>query len=913
MGNTSENKLTKNKKHICVALVAHVDSGKTTLSEALLYQAGSIRKIGRVDNRDAFLDTYELERARGITIFSKQAELTYENTDITLLDTPGHVDFSSEMERTLQVLDYAILVISGADGVQGHTATLWKLLSAYRIPTFLFINKMDQPGTDKEKLLAELKNRLHDGCVDFTDIESDEFYENAAMTDEKLLEEYLEEGVLKEESIQKAIGERKIFPCFFGSALKLAGVDEFLQGIDTFTMQKKYPKDFGARIFKITRDDQGNRLTHMKITGGSLKVKTMLKSQNWEEKVNQIRVYSGDKWNMEQEAVAGTICAVTGLTMTRPGEGLGMEEEAKAPMLEPVLTYRINLPEGCDASQMLPKLRQLEEEDPQLHIAWNEKLQEIQAQIMGEVQIDILKDLILKRFGVEAEFDEGNIVYKETIEDTVEGVGHFEPLRHYAEVHLLMEPGEPGSGMVFDVDCSEDMLDKNWQRLILTHLKEREHKGVLTGSAITDMKITLAAGKAHLKHTEGGDFRQATYRAIRQGLRQAKSVLLEPWYEFTMEIPDVSVGRAMTDIEKMHGTFSIAYEENQETDISGGEPMTVLKGSAPVAAMRGYPREFHAYTRGCGRLFCTLKGYLPCHNQEEIIEQYAYDPEGDLDNPTGSVFCAHGAGFVVNWDEVKDYMHLPSILEKQRDESQEAQNYIGQEREEMWIGEDEIEAIFKQTFYANQQGASSKRQYKKSRSREVDYGRVTYYSPEDYRAMAGKRPEKKEDYLLVDGYNIIFAWDELNKLAQENIDSARDKLMDILSNYQGIRKGNVIAVFDAYRVKGHDTEIYDYHNIHVVYTKEAETADSYIEKFAHENGRKYNVTVATSDRLEQMIIMGQGCRLLSARELLEEVERANKLLREDYSNIRPKEKHTLKDALDQQTLEEIYEKALLEE
>lgn len=921
MEDTSENKKDKLNekplKHVSIALLAHVDAGKTTLSEALLYTAGSIRKIGRVDNKDAFLDTYELERARGITIFSKQAELAYGNTQITLLDTPGHVDFSSEMERTLQVLDYAILVISGADGIQGHTGTLWKLLAEYKIPTILFVNKMDQPGTDREKRLEELKTRFDEGCIDFGEPDTEEFFENIAMTEEHFLESFLEEGTISQEEIRKAIRDRTIFPCFFGSALKLTGVEELLSGIDTYTMKKEYPDQFGARVFKITRDEQGNRLTHMKITGGTLKVKDILKSRNWEEKVNQIRIYSGAKFTPVNEAEAGTVCAVTGLTETKPGEGLGSETGESVPLLEPVLTYRILLPEGCDASLLLPKLRQLEEEDPQLHIVWKEALSEIQAQLMGEVQIEVLKKLILERFGTKVDFDEGNIVYKETIENTVEGVGHYEPLRHYAEVHLLMEPGEPGSGLVFGTDCSEDLLDRNWQRLVLTHLLEKEHKGVLIGASITDMKITLVSGRAHLKHTEGGDFRQATYRAVRQGLRQAQSVLLEPWYEFTMELPESCVGRAMTDIEKMNGTFTIDYEEQEKrsdrrgAEGTGGEDnFTILKGSAPVAAMRGYPREFQAYTKGCGRLFCSLKGYAPCHNAEEIIARAAYDPEGDVDNPTGSVFCSHGAGFVVKWDEVKDYMHLESVLVDRQEPEEEENTVSYHQPEERFIGEDEIEAIFRQTFYANQQGSDRKKRYTKSRNKSYEYGRTTYYSPEDRLAFAAKKPEKKEEYLLVDGYNIIFAWDELSRLAAENIDSARDKLMDILCNYQGIRRCNLIAVFDAYRVKGHDTEVLRYHNINVVYTKEAETADSYIEKFAHENGRKYDVTVATSDRLEQMIITGQGCRLLSARDLKEEIERAEKQLKEELweqQKIHAKEKHTLADAVSQEMMDKIYQ------
>ena len=637
------------RKHICVGILAHVDAGKTTLSEAILYTAGNLRKFGRVDNGDAFLDTYELERSRGITIFSKQAEVSMEDMDLTLLDTPGHVDFSAEMERTLQVLDYAILVISGADGVQGHTLTLWSLLKRYEIPTFLFINKMDQNGTDKTALLEELQERLSSGCIDFGTKNSDEFYEAVAMEDEELLDQYLESGEIEDEQIRKMITERKIFPCFFGSALKLQGVEEFLNDFGYYMEEKEYPEQFGARVFKITRDESGNRLTHLKVTGKDLKVKTVITSSD--EKINQIRIYSGEKYETVNELEAGRICAVTGLSDTYPGQCLGVEQGGYEPVLEPVLTYQMILPEQTSATVMLPKLRQLEEEEPELHIIWNEELQEIQVQIMGEVQIEILKSLIKERFDVDVEFGQGNIVYKETIANTVEGVGHFEPLRHYAEVHLLLEPLERGSGVVIDTQCSEDILDKNWQRLILTHLLEKEHRGVLTGAPITDIKITLAAGRAHQKHTEGGDFRQATYRAVRQGLRMAESILLEPYYKFRLEISQQMVGRAMTDIEKMHGTF-----ETPDTS----KEMAVLQGVAPVSTMQGYQKEVLAYSKGMGRLFTTLNGYDICHNAEEIIEEAGYDPDHDLENPCGSVFCSHGAGYNVSWDEVPEHMHLMS-------------------------------------------------------------------------------------------------------------------------------------------------------------------------------------------------------------------------------------------------------------
>lgn len=884
MGNTSEN---KPKKHICVGILAHVDAGKTTLSEGILYISGNIRKMGRVDNGDAFLDTYALERARGITIFSKQAEVAFDKMEMTLLDTPGHVDFSAEMERTLQVLDYAILVISGADGVQGHTRTLWNLLKKYQIPVFLFVNKMDQNGTDKESLLLELKERLDDGCIDFTDTKDESFFENIAMTDERLLENFLEEGSIGEKEICKVIAERKVFPCYFGSALKLQGIEEFLHGIETYTSIPKYGKEFGAKVYKISRDAQGNRLTHIKVTGGSLRVKDVISK---DEKVNQIRIYSGEKFITVNEIKTGTICAVTGLSETKPGEGLGCEHTGFEPVLEPILTYQMILPEEVSVATMLPKLRQLEEEEPELHIVWKEDLQEIQVQMMGEVQTEILKSLILERFGVNVEFGTGNIVYKETIQNTVEGVGHFEPLRHYAEVHLILEPGERGTGMVFDVKCSEDLLDKNWQRLILTHLMEKEHQGVLTGSNLTDMKITLAAGRAHQKHTEGGDFRQATYRAIRQGLMQAESVLLEPYYAFRLEVPQQMVGRAMTDIEKMHGTF--------DTPQSEGE-LSILEGSAPAACMQDYQREVIAYTKGNGRLFCSLKGYEPCHNAEEVIKASGYDADRDTKNPSGSVFCSHGSGYNVSWDHVKEHMHIESVLTVEKQEESE-QDILAQRRayiEEEWIDTDEIDQILEQTFYANQHNKSKWKKKKVQRRAE------------DYHAAAVKSSIKRDSskkYLLVDGYNIIYAWEDLKELADVNIDAARGKLMDLLCNYQGIKKSELIVVFDAYRVKGHDTEVMDYHNIHVVYTKEAETADQYIEKFAHEHGRKYDVTVATSDGLEQIIIRGQGCRLLSARELKKDMEEAQKQLREEYLDKQENQRRYLLDDLTEEEKAKFY-------
>lgn len=853
-------------KNLVVGILAHVDAGKTTLSESMLYTGGTIKKLGRVDNGDAFLDTHALERKRGITIFSKQAVLKLKEIQVTLLDTPGHVDFSAETERTLQVLDYAILVISGADGIQVHTKTLWKLLRKYRIPVFLFINKMDQPGTDREALLRELRENFKDGCVDFGNPMSESFCENVAMCEEGVLEEFLESGTVKKEEVKRLIRQRKLFPCYFGSALKQEGVKEFLEGLETYMQIPVYGTVFQARVFKIARDEQGNRLTFLKVTGGSLKVKTLLPTLD--EKVNQIRIYSGEKYETVTEAEAGMVCSVTGLEKTRPGMGLGENETSILPVLEPVLTYQLLLPEGYDAAQMLPKLRMLEEEEPELHVVWNEKLKEILVKVMGEVQIEVLKSLIAERFGVEVEFGAGNIVYKETIAAITEGVGHFEPLRHYAEVHLLLEPKEQGSGLEFDTDCSEDMLDKNWQRLVLTHLKEKEHIGVLTGSAITDMKITLAAGKAHQKHTEGGDFRQAAYRALRQGLMQAESVLLEPYYDFRLEVPEAMVGRAMMDIDRMAGRV------NPPETING---MAHLTGSAPVDTMQNYAKEVAAYTRGQGKLFCTLKGYAPCHNAGEVIERIGYQPEADLENPADSIFCAHGAGFLVPWREVEDYMHVESVLNaglKERgDESGCQVMPVSSQPMEEWIDTEEIDAILERTYHANRKESGTVKKWSNTKA--------SYISPVVRKA---KPAERMEEYLLVDGYNVIFAWEELNELAKVNMDGARGKLLDILCNYQGIKKCNLIAVFDAYRVAGHKTEIMDYHNIHVVFTKEAETADQFIEKFAHENGRKYKVTVATSDGLEQIIIRGQGCTLISAREFQKEIEETVRTMKENYKN-----------------------------
>ncbi|GAB6954534.1 NYN domain-containing protein [Mediterraneibacter glycyrrhizinilyticus] len=899
MNNPSEN---RPKRHLCIGLLAHVDAGKTTLSEAMLYTAGSIRKMGRVDNKDAFLDTFALERARGITIFSKQARLVLdENTEVFLLDTPGHVDFSAEMERTLQILDYAILVVSGADGVQGHTETLWKLLTRYEIPTFLFVNKMDQEGTDRKKLMQNLQKYLSGNCLDFTSEQgidgllSDEiFAENAAVCDEAVLERYLETGEMEKEDLVSMISKRKIFPCFFGSALKLNGVEEMMHAVSVLTREPSYPEAFGAKVYKIARDEQGNRLTFLKVTGGCLNVKEEL----LEEKVNQIRIYSGAKYETAGQVKAGEVCAVTGLSKTYPGEGIGCESESFLPVLEPVLTYQIRIPQDCDVHKMLQNLKQLEEEEPLLHIVWNERLGEIHAQLMGEVQTEILKSMIAERFGVRVEFGAGNIVYKETIRNTVEGVGHFEPLRHYAEVHLLLEPGEPGSGMHFLSNCSEDVLDKNWQRLILTHLEEKEHLGVLSGSPVTDMQITLVSGRAHQKHTEGGDFRQATYRAVRQGLKKAESVLLEPYYEYRLEVPSEMVGRALSDLQRMNGTFGSPEQIGE---------MAVLSGEAPVALMQDYQRKVISYTKGRGRLSCSLSGYKPCSNAEEVLTAIGYDSERDLENPTGSVFCAHGAGFVVPWDQVEDYMHLESVFKPKEEEPEQdpfdEQAVSAAVRRARYVSslspeeERELEEMAEASRRKREQ-ARKKYSYRKT---ELDTGSN---STGEYKS---RKRERRKEYLLVDGYNIIFAWEELHELAKINIDGARGRLMDILSNYQGIRKCTLILVFDAYKVEGFPGEIQQYHNIHVVYTKEAETADQYIEKVAHEIGRKYEVTVATSDGTEQVIIRGQGCHLLSAKELHTEIVLAQKELRENHMEKAESTKNYLFHYLDEETAKEMEE------
>ena len=908
------------ENQIVIGILAHVDAGKTTLSEALLYTGGSLRKLGRVDHGDAFLDNFSLERARGITIFSKQAKLTWEGLDMTLLDTPGHVDFSAEMERTLQVLDYCILVISGSDGVQSHTSTLWRLLEQYKIPTFLFINKMDQPDTDREKLLEELRARLDSNCMGFgPEAERNiQFAENLSLCSEELLEEYLETGGLQDASLATAICDRRIFPCYFGSALKLEGVEELLGGLRRFSLVPDYPEQFGAKVYKISRDANGNRLTHLKVTGGVLRVKMPVSNgagtsdleQVWEEKADQLRVYDGAQFTTVEQVEAGGICAVMGLGRTFAGQGLGAESESRLPILAPVMTYRVILPEGSDVLKVLGQLKQLEEEVPELHLVWREAVREIHVQVMGEVQIEILKSMILERFGLEVEFGSGNIVYRETIAAPVVGIGHFEPLRHYAEVHLLLEPGEPGSGLQFASACSEDVLDRNWQRLVITHLEEKTHVGVLTGSAITDMKITLLTGRAHLKHTEGGDFRQATYRALRQGLMQSESVLLEPVFAFTLEVPTEQLGRAMSDIQRMQGSFDSPVTEGESS---------FLKGSVPVSEFGSYQREVNAYTRGRGRLSFTLKGYEPCHNAEEVISAKGYDPEGDMENPSSSVFCSHGAGFLVSWDQVPDYAHLESGWQRPQESANTGAegrllttsygeghhpSQTGSGRSD-YITQEEIEDIFQRTYKkgaqdyepyryhnrnlgvtvtAEETGQNPKGSSRKGHLAADNSGSVSTHT-EDSRRIASKQqsPENREEYLLVDGYNIIFAWEELRSLASVNIDSARDKLMDICCNYQGYAGCTLILVYDAYKVKGNPGSVLQYHNIHVVYTKEAETADQYIEKTVHKIGRKNRVTVATSDALEQMIIWGEGATRLSAAGFKEAVETAERQLKETYS------------------------------
>ena len=839
-------------KRLTIGILAHVDSGKTTLSEGLLYCAGMLRKLGRVDHGDAFLDTHALEKSRGITIFSKQARLLYGDCEFTLLDTPGHVDFSAEAERTLSVLDYALLVVSGSEGIQPHTETLFKLLCRYSVPTFVFINKMDISHLSRQKLMGGLK-KMGDGFIDFSDdVPKEEFYDGLAMCSEDMMERYLDTGTVSADAIRQSIRQRQVFPCFFGSALKLEGIKELLAGLEEYTAEPPRGDEFGARVFKISDDPQGARLTHMKITSGCLKVKDVLHGSGWAEKADQIRIYSGAKYQTVDQAPAGMVCAVTGLTSAHPGDGLGAEAGAPSPVLEPVLAYRAVLPEGVDAHKALSALRKLEDADPALHVAWNEGLQEIRVQLMGEVQLEIIQSLLKERFGLDIGFDQGGILYKETITSTVEGVGHYEPLRHYAEVHLLLQPLEAGGGLVFSTGCKEDELDKNWQRLILTHLKEKTHLGVLTGSPITDMSITLVAGKAHLKHTEGGDFRQATYRALRQGLMQAESRLLEPWYSFSLLVPQECVGRAMNDLQAMGASFD-PPEQRQED--------AVISGTAPVIKLQGYPSVLTGYTKGRGRLSCEGARYLPCHNSDEVIAAIGYDPESDTDNPADSVFCSHGAGHTVKWNAVFDNMHIPAVLRAKRDpEHEHAAPILSRSDEE------ELIRIYERT-------------YGPIRSNPI----AAFRPSVSVQSQGFRLPEATEtgpEYLLVDGYNIIFAWDDLAAIAKEDMDLARSKLVNLMCNYRGLHRCKVILVFDAYRIKGNTGSVETVNNISVVYTKEAETADSYIERTTHELSKNYRVQVATSDRMEQLIIIGNGAMRISADAFRKEVDRTEAAMRE---------------------------------
>ena len=910
------------RNHRVIGILAHVDAGKTTLAEGILYTSGAIREMGRVDHQDAFLDHFALERERGITIFSKQAVFEWNEMQVTLLDTPGHVDFSAEMERTLQVLDYAVLVISGADGVQGHTLTLWNLLRRYEVPVFLFVNKMDQDGTDEEKILRQLQEKLDVSCLKFCGYHPEEREqaviipetdpEEISLCSEQMVEEYLQSGELSAGSIADAVSDRKLFPVYFGSALRMKGVRELLEGLSAYTLSPEYPEEFGARVFKISRDKQGNRLTHLKVTGGILRAKQMLvaddsSGEDVQEKADQLRVYNGTQFRTVQEIPAGGICAVAGPVRTYIGQGLGAEEESTIPSLEPILTYGLKLPEGSDPSSVLSQLRRLEEEEPLLHVTWKEQVQEIHVQVMGEVQIEILKRVLRERFDLEAEFENGSIVYKETLAEPVLGVGHFEPLRHYAEVQLLLEPGEPGSGLIFQSYVSEDDLDKNWQRLILTHLEERSHPGVLIGSEVTDLRISLVAGKSHLKHTEGGDFRQATYRALRQGLRSGKSILLEPVLSFVLEVPTEYIGRAMTDIQRMQGSFDAPLMEGDNS---------ILRGSVPAAGMREYQREVLSYSRGLGRLSYVLKGYEPCKEPEAVIRERQYDPEGDVPNPTGSVFCAHGAGFVVPWNEVYEYAHLPlrtdfleaafrwqsGMGEQERSEGSVSSEQLcrilpvgeGKKRASgavygqtggagenlNFISQEEIEAIFAQGRKNQNKKENDRRGYRRyhrgARRPEGSQGD----SASGQRSKRTGQPKKQ--CLLVDGYNIIFAWPELAELANQNLDAARDRLIEEMRGYQGYLGGTLILVFDAYKVKGNLGTVQKWDPIYVVYTREAETADQYIEKTVHEMASEYEITVATSDGLVQMIIWGEGAIRMSASGLWEDLERRRVQARKEY-------------------------------
>ena len=919
------------ERRLNLGILAHVDAGKTTLAEGLLYTAGALRKAGRVDHQDTFLDNYALERQRGITIFSKQALLSRTNDEgeevaITLLDTPGHVDFSAEMERTLQVLDYAILVISGADGVQGHAKTLWGLLKRYGIPTFLFVNKMDQNGTDEKKLLRELQERLDERCTLFASWQEgttkciagqEEFWESLSLCDEDLMEEYLETGGIARESVREAIADRKVFPTYFGSALKLIGVEELLDAIANDTLPLDYPEEFGARVYKIGRDKQGNRLTYLKVTGGVLKAKQMIGA---EEKVDQIRLYNGQGFQVLQEAPAGCVCAVTGLSKTKVGDGLGSETGSVLPSLEPVMTYLVKLPDDYDPVTALGQIRRIEEEEPLLHVHWNEALREIHVSVMGEVQVEVLENLLMERYELKATFEDGSIVYKETIAEPVLGVGHYEPLRHYAEVQFLMEPGERGSGLQFASLVSEDDFDKNWQRLIMTHLEERTHVGVLMGGELTDLRITIVGGQAHVKHTEGGDFRQATYRAIRQGLRNAKCLLLEPIYDFTLEVPVECLGRAMTDLQRMQGRF-------EAPDVEG--EMGILTGSVPAATIAGYQREVASYARGLGKLSYVLKGYEVCHNAEEVLKAHPYDPDGDVENPTFSIFCSHGAGTPVPWDQVYGWAHVPLRLdfleaakrwqERAGNAEEEAREGISAEERlgilkegkpsgnsggsvrssapmERVISQEEIDAIFtagRRNQNKKQNDRQGYRRYHRgNRPSEPPrvQGESSASSAKTVDGAAGKTgakkaPAQKESCILVDGYNVIFSWPELRDLMKVNVGSARDRLIHEMSDYQGYVGGTLILVFDAYKVKGNVGTIDKAGNIYVVYTKEAETADQYIEKTVHQMASKYQITVATSDGLEQMIIWGDGAMRTSSLGLKADLEARRKQAKENYGIV----------------------------
>ena len=830
-----------NDRRLCVGLLAHVDAGKTTLAEAILYRCGLLRSLGRVDHGDTALDFDPLERERGITIFASQAHVEWKGWELSLLDTPGHVDFSAETERMLQVLDCAILVLSGIDGVQAHTRTLWKLLRHYQIPTLLFVTKMDLARHSRGELSAALRQELGDGVVDFS-LDPAEREEQLALCSEAAMEEYLETGSLSPALLQDMLAARELFPCFFGSGLKLEGIDEFLDAFTSLLRPPLRPEAFGARVFKISHDAQGVRLTHLKVTGGTLRVRDSLRYDGLEEKLTQLRRYNGGKYTAVEEVLPGQVCAAVGLTAARNGQGFGAEAASGSPVLEPVMHYRMELPQGTDPRLVLPKLKQLEAEDPMLRLRWDPRLQELSVGLMGEVQAEVLKSLILERFDLAVELGRGRVLYKETIDRTVEGVGHYEPLRHYAEVHLLLEPLPRGSGLVFASSCSEDRLDRHWQRLILTHLMEKEHLGTALGAPITDMKLTLAAGRAHVKHTEGGDFRQATYRAVRQGLMQVPSVLLEPWYRFRLELPAAQIGRAITDIKARFGSF------DTPEDLGG---MSLLQGRVPVSTMTDYARELAAYTRGTGRLSLELDGYDLCHDPEAVRAAHPYDPEADLDNTPDSVFCAHGGGFTVKWDKVFANMHLESVLAPQRETPLAARRRIS-------IDEKELQAILEREF-----GPIRRPQYAAAVWSEIP-------DPAPERPL----PERKiTRYLIVDGFNVIFAWPELAAIAETDLEQAREPLMEILANYAAFTQTETILVFDAYKVKGGKGERFDWHGVRVVYTKENETGDGWIERFCHDVGKNEQVRVVSSDNLIQVSALRSGVLRQSAREFGEEIDR----------------------------------------